>query len=102
MHLFMLIYIFISSSIIFKIILNCKKLVRAKLIRNIGEYYVKKEKDFKRSFGEEKARVKLYKSGKHWVKAGIRELQLLRSLGLSFLIKMLKRQMICQNQPSIT
>ena len=44
MHLFMLIYIFISSSIIFKIILNCKKLVRAKLIRNIGEYYVKKKK----------------------------------------------------------
>ncbi|MEJ7536369.1 KxYKxGKxW signal peptide domain-containing protein, partial [Staphylococcus hominis] len=47
----------------------------------------KKEKDFKRSFGEEKARVKLYKSGKHWVKAGIRELQLLRSLGLSFFDK---------------
>lgn len=47
----------------------------------------KKERDFKRSFGEEKARVKLYKSGKHWVKAGIRELQLLRSLGLSFFDK---------------
>lgn len=47
----------------------------------------KKEKNFKRSFGEEKARVKLYKSGKHWVRAGIREFQLLKSLGLSFLDK---------------
>ena len=47
----------------------------------------KKERDFKQSFGQEKARVKLYKSGKHWVKAGIREFQLLKMLGLPFLNK---------------
>ncbi|RTX92265.1 serine-rich repeat glycoprotein adhesin SasA, partial [Staphylococcus carnosus] len=47
----------------------------------------KKEKDFKRSFGQEKARVKLYKAGKHWVKAGIREFQLLKMLGVLFLNK---------------
>ncbi|MFC0138366.1 serine-rich repeat glycoprotein adhesin SasA, partial [Staphylococcus petrasii] len=47
----------------------------------------KREKDFKRSFGEEKARVKLYKSGKHWVKAGIKEFQLLKMIGLPFLNK---------------
>lgn len=29
-----------------KNILNCKKLVRSKLIRNIGECYVKKRKRF--------------------------------------------------------
>ena len=32
----------------------------------------RKERNFKRFFGQEKARVKLYKSGKQWVKAGIR------------------------------
>lgn len=47
----------------------------------------KRERDFKRSFGQEKARVKLYKSGKHWVKAGIKEMQLLKMLGLPFLNK---------------
>ncbi|OHR84764.1 hypothetical protein HMPREF3239_05695 [Staphylococcus sp. HMSC34C02] len=47
----------------------------------------KKERNFKRSFGEEKARVKLYKSGKQWVKAGIKEIQLLKMLGLPFLNK---------------
>ncbi|WP_080367083.1 KxYKxGKxW signal peptide domain-containing protein [Staphylococcus haemolyticus] len=31
----------------------------------------RKERNFKRFFGQEKARVKLYKSGKQWVKAGI-------------------------------
>lgn len=47
----------------------------------------RKERNFKRSFGQEKARVKLYKSGKQWVKAGIREVQLLKVLGLPFLNK---------------
>ena len=46
----------------------------------------RKERNFKRSFGQEKARVKLYKSGKQWVKAGIR-VQLLKVLGLPFLNK---------------
>lgn len=54
---------------------------------NKGEYYVEKERNFKRFFGQEKARVKLYKSGKQWVKAGIREVQLLKVLGLPFLNK---------------
>ncbi|PNZ81144.1 KxYKxGKxW signal peptide domain-containing protein, partial [Staphylococcus microti] len=45
----------------------------------------KKFREFKKSLGEEKARVKLYKSGKNWVKAGIKEIQLLRMLGLSLL-----------------
>lgn len=56
-------------------------------MENRGEYYVEKERNFKRSFGEEKARVKLYKSGKQWVKAGIKEIQLLKMLGLPFLNK---------------
>lgn len=42
----------------------------------------KREREFKRSFNEEKARVKLYKSGKNWVKAGIKEIKLLGILGL--------------------
>ena len=46
----------------------------------------RKERNFKRFFGQEKARVKLYKSGKQWVK-GIREVQLLKVLGLPFLNK---------------
>ncbi|HHU6751665.1 TPA: KxYKxGKxW signal peptide domain-containing protein, partial [Staphylococcus pseudintermedius] len=45
----------------------------------------KKWREFKKSLSEEKARVKLYKSGKNWVKAGIKEFQLLKTLGLSFL-----------------
>ena len=63
MHLFMLIYIFISSSIIFKIILNCKKLVRAKLIRNIGEYYVKKEKILNVLLGKKKLELNFTNRG---------------------------------------
>ncbi|MGX0341492.1 lectin-like domain-containing protein, partial [Staphylococcus hominis] len=59
----------------------------------------KREKDFKRSFGEEKARVKLYKSGKHWVKAGIREFQLLKSLGLSFLEKDVEKTSNLEKSP---
>ena len=47
----------------------------------------RKERNFKRSFWSRKARVKLYKSGKQWVKAGIREVQLLKVLGLPFLNK---------------
>ncbi|MCW7914319.1 KxYKxGKxW signal peptide domain-containing protein [Staphylococcus epidermidis] len=34
-----------------------------------------KNKKLNESFAEEKARVRLYKSGKNWVKAGIREIQ---------------------------
>ncbi|PNZ84013.1 KxYKxGKxW signal peptide domain-containing protein, partial [Staphylococcus microti] len=45
----------------------------------------RKSREFKKSFGEEKNRVKLYKSGKNWVKAGVKEIQLLNMLGLSLL-----------------
>lgn len=31
---------------------------------------------FRQSFADEKARVRLYKSGKNWVKAGIKEIKL--------------------------
>ncbi|MEX3496855.1 KxYKxGKxW signal peptide domain-containing protein, partial [Staphylococcus warneri] len=44
----------------------------------------KKIKRFKENFKEEKARVRLYKSGKNWVKAGIREIQLMKVMGLPF------------------
>ena len=47
----------------------------------------KREREFKRSFNEEKARVKLYKSGKNWVKAGIKEIKLLGILGLPIFSK---------------
>lgn len=42
-----------------------------------------KNKKLNESFAKEKARVRLYKSGKNWVKAGIREIQLMRVMGLS-------------------
>ncbi|UXR78482.1 MULTISPECIES: KxYKxGKxW signal peptide domain-containing protein [unclassified Staphylococcus] len=45
----------------------------------------RKMREFKKCLSEEKARVRLYKSGKNWVKAGIREFQLLKMLGLSLL-----------------
>ncbi|MCI2944567.1 KxYKxGKxW signal peptide domain-containing protein, partial [Staphylococcus haemolyticus] len=44
----------------------------------------KKSQRFKESFSEEKARVRLYKSGKNWIKAGIKEIQLLKLMGLPF------------------
>ena len=44
-----------------------------------------KNKKLNESFAEEKARVRLYKSGKNWVKAGIREIQLMRVMGLSLI-----------------
>lgn len=46
------------------------------------EIMTKKIKRFKENFKEEKARVRLYKSGKNWVKAGIREIQLMKVMGV--------------------
>ena len=57
----------------------------------------KREREFKRSFNEEKARVKLYKSGKNWVKAGIKEIKLLGILGLPILARRLKKRKKKQN-----
>ncbi|WP_353419494.1 KxYKxGKxW signal peptide domain-containing protein [Staphylococcus delphini] len=45
----------------------------------------KREKAFKDSTREEKSRIKLYKSGKYWVKSGIKEFKLLRMIGFSLL-----------------
>ncbi|MGV3222990.1 lectin-like domain-containing protein, partial [Staphylococcus epidermidis] len=47
----------------------------------------KKEKDYKKSLEQQKTRVKLYKSGKSWVKASINEIELLKTMGLPFLSK---------------
>lgn len=52
----------------------------------------KKERDFNKSLGQEKARVKLYKSGKSWVKASISEFELLRTMGVPFLSKNIKKE----------
>ncbi|MEJ7508803.1 KxYKxGKxW signal peptide domain-containing protein, partial [Staphylococcus simulans] len=43
----------------------------------------KKQKKLKESFNDEKARVRLYKSGKNWVKASITEINIMKALGLS-------------------
>lgn len=42
----------------------------------------KKEKALNESLKQEKSRVKLYKSGKHWVRSGIKEFKLLHIMGL--------------------
>ncbi|MGO3048964.1 MAG: KxYKxGKxW signal peptide domain-containing protein, partial [Staphylococcus sp.] len=42
----------------------------------------KREREFKQSLNQEKARVKLYKAGKNWVKSGIKEIKLLGILGM--------------------
>ncbi|MCT2328525.1 putative Ig domain-containing protein, partial [Staphylococcus epidermidis] len=47
----------------------------------------KKEKDYKKSLEQQKTRVKIYKSGKSWVKASINEIELLKTMGLPFLSK---------------
>ena len=43
----------------------------------------KKEKDYKKVLSN-KTRVKLYKSGKSWVKASINEIELLKQWGYHF------------------
>lgn len=49
--------------------INCGQLVNWEVSVRIKESIMsRKERNFKRSFGQEKARVKLYKSGKQWVK----------------------------------
>ncbi|CIT29171.1 Uncharacterised protein [Streptococcus pneumoniae] len=46
-----------------KNILNCKKLVRTKLIRNIGEYYVKKKKILNVLLGKKKLELNFTNRG---------------------------------------
>ncbi|WP_414052142.1 KxYKxGKxW signal peptide domain-containing protein [Macrococcus animalis] len=47
----------------------------------------RKQNDLNTSIIDEKVRFKLYKAGKHWVKAGIKDLALLRVMGLPMIIK---------------
>ncbi|MFC6293611.1 KxYKxGKxW signal peptide domain-containing protein, partial [Macrococcus epidermidis] len=47
----------------------------------------RKQNDLNMSIIDEKVRFKLYKAGKHWVKAGIKDLALLRVMGLPMIIK---------------
>jgi hypothetical protein len=42
----------------------------------------KRQRNLKHSLEEEKSRVKLYKSGKHWIKSGIKEIKLMQIMGL--------------------
>ncbi|MGW7900845.1 lectin-like domain-containing protein, partial [Staphylococcus shinii] len=49
----------------------------------------KKQKVFQSSLREEKVRFKLYKSGKQWIKAGLKEFELLRIMGIPFFSKSL-------------
>ncbi|MCE4995702.1 lectin-like domain-containing protein, partial [Staphylococcus xylosus] len=49
----------------------------------------KKQKALQSSLGEEKVRFKLYKSGKQWIKAGLKEFELLRIMGIPFFSKTL-------------
>lgn len=49
----------------------------------------KQKKFFNFSKIDEKVRYKLYKSGKHWVKAALKDLELLRIMGPSFMSKSL-------------
>lgn len=44
----------------------------------------RKQKALNSSLTEEKVRFKLYKSGKQWVKAGLKEFELLRIMGIPF------------------
>ncbi|WP_188350585.1 lectin-like domain-containing protein, partial [Mammaliicoccus stepanovicii] len=45
----------------------------------------KKQKKFNKAFEQEKARVKLYKSGKNWISASIKEIEILKIMGIPFL-----------------
>ncbi|WP_047561016.1 lectin-like domain-containing protein, partial [Staphylococcus schweitzeri] len=45
----------------------------------------KRQKEFHDSLVNEKTRVKLYKSGKNWVKSGIKELEMFKIIGLPFI-----------------
>ncbi|MEQ6028468.1 KxYKxGKxW signal peptide domain-containing protein [Staphylococcus saccharolyticus] len=57
-----------------------------------------REKDFKENFGQQKARVKLYKSKKSWVKASINEIELLKTIGLPFLSKNIEKETIIEGR----
>ena len=45
----------------------------------------KRQKEFHDSLANEKTRVRLYKSGKNWVKSGIKEIEMFKIMGLPFI-----------------
>lgn len=45
----------------------------------------KRQKAFHDSLANEKTRVRLYKSGKNWVKSGIKEIEMFKIMGLPFI-----------------
>lgn len=50
-----------------------------------------KNKKLQQSLREEKVRFKLYKAGKHWIKAGLKEIELLRIMGMPFSHKKIEK-----------
>lgn len=52
----------------------------------------KRNKKLEQSLREEKVRFKLYKAGKHWIKAGLKEIELLRIMGMPFTNKTVEKE----------
>ncbi|SUK91975.1 LPXTG cell wall surface anchor family protein [Staphylococcus aureus] len=58
----------------------------------------KRQKEFHDSLANEKTRVRLYKSGKNWVKSGIKEIEMFKIMGLPFI----SHSMVSQDNQSIS
>lgn len=54
----------------------------------------KRNKKLEQSLSEEKVRFKLYKAGKHWIKAGLKDIELLRIMGMPFGRKTIEKNKI--------
>ena len=55
-------------------------------------YECRRKEKLEQSMGEEKVRFKLYKAGKHWIKAGLKEIELLRIMGMPFKNKSVEKE----------
>lgn len=58
----------------------------------------KRQKEFHDSLANEKTRVRLYKSGKNWVKSGIKEIEMFKIMGLPFI----SHSIVSQDNQSIS
>ncbi|SUL38100.1 serine-rich adhesin, platelet-type [Staphylococcus aureus] len=58
----------------------------------------KRQKAFHDSLANEKTRVRLYKSGKNWVKSGIKEIEMFKIMGLPFI----SHSLVSQDNQSIS
>lgn len=58
----------------------------------------KRQKEFHDSLANEKTRVRLYKSGKNWVKSGIKEIEMFKIMGLPFI----SHSLVSQDNQSIS